>query len=75
MSNHLLSLVPRAGLAQVVVADLAPILSRVVEAPIAWLGRARDRRQLAAMDDGMLKDIGVSRADAEHEVAKHFWQA
>lgn len=80
MSNHILSLLPRSGpagitWAHMVAADLAPILTRAVEAPIAWLDRVRDRRQLAALSDGMLKDIGISRADVEHETEKHFWQA
>jgi len=75
MSNHILSLVPRSGLAHLVAADLAPALSRAIEAPIDWIARMRDRRQLAAMNDSMLKDIGVSRADVEHEIEKHFWQA
>lgn len=79
MSSHLLSLVPRQslshGLAQSVSAGLLPILSRAVEAPIDWIERIRDRRQLAALSDAMLKDIGVSRADVEHEAEKHFWQA
>lgn len=74
MSNHILSLLPRSGLAHIVAADLAPVLARAVEAPVAWLERLRDRGQLAAMNDAMLKDIGLSRADAAHESEKHFWQ-
>jgi uncharacterized protein YjiS (DUF1127 family) len=83
MSSHLLSLLPHYGprhnlghsLAQSVSAGLLPILGRAVEAPIDWIDRIRDRRQLAALSDAMLKDIGVSRADVEHEAEKHFWQA
>jgi uncharacterized protein YjiS (DUF1127 family) len=29
---------------------------------------------LAAMDERMLKDIGLSRADAVVETDKHFWE-
>jgi uncharacterized protein YjiS (DUF1127 family) len=36
--------------------------------------RARQRRALLALDDWMLKDIGLSRADAQHEYVKRFWQ-
>lgn len=75
MSSHLLTLVPRNGLAQSLAAGLFPVLSRAVEAPIDWLERRRDRHQLAALSDAMLKDIGITRADAEHEVDKYFWQA
>ena len=75
MSNHLLFLLPRSGLGHSVGAGLAPVLTRAIDAPIDWVARMRDRRQLASMSDSMLKDIGISRADAEHEVEKHFWQA
>lgn len=75
MSNHILSLIPRHSLGHSFAAGLAPVLTRAIEAPIDWVARMRDRHQLAAMSDSMLKDIGVSRADAEHEFEKHFWQA
>lgn len=41
---------------------------------LAWQERARQRRQLAALDDHMLRDIGVSAADVERETRKWFWQ-
>ncbi len=74
-SDGMLDLVPRSGLAQIIAADLAPVLDRIVETPIAWLERMRERRQLAALGDDILKDIGVSRADVEHVVEKPFWRA
>ena len=73
--HSMLDLVPRSGLAQIIASDLAPVLDRVIEAPIAWLERMRERRQLAGLNDDMLKDIGVSRADVEHVVEKPFWRA
>ena len=39
-----------------------------------WHERARQRRRLLELDDRMLKDIGVSRADAVREASKPFWQ-
>ena len=39
-----------------------------------WARRSSDRRALALMSDRMLADIGLSRAELEHEVAKFFWQ-
>lgn len=39
-----------------------------------WLARSRSRQTLAQMDERMLKDIGLSRADAVFEGNKHFWQ-
>ena len=74
-SHSMLDLVPRSGLAQIIASDLAPVLDRVIEAPIAWLERMRERRQLAGLNDDMLKDIGASRADVEHVVEKPFWRA
>lgn len=78
MKSHahgMLDLVPRSGLAQIVASDLAPMLDRIIETPIAWLERVRERAQLGALSDDMLKDIGVSRADVEHVVEKPFWRA
>ncbi|WP_144289792.1 DUF1127 domain-containing protein [Ideonella sp. A 288] len=39
-----------------------------------WLQRLRARDELATLDDSMLKDIGVTRADVLWETDKHFWQ-
>jgi len=38
-----------------------------------WNELARQRRQLAALGDDMLKDIGRSRADIEWEANRPFW--
>ena len=35
-----------------------------------WYQAATERRELLAMDDRMLRDIGISRADAE-QIAEH----
>lgn len=40
-----------------------------------WRDRARQRRCLARLDDRLLRDIGLTRRDAEHEAAKPFWRA
>jgi uncharacterized protein YjiS (DUF1127 family) len=40
-----------------------------------WLGRARQRRQLATLDDRLLADIGISRCDVMRECDKPFWEA
>ena len=42
-----------------------------------WIARSHQRRhlgELAAWDDQILKDIGVSRDDALREAAKPFWR-
>jgi uncharacterized protein YjiS (DUF1127 family) len=48
---------------------VTPLLDRLS----IWFERARQRRQLYALDDHVLKDIGLSRADVEFETRKHFW--
>jgi uncharacterized protein YjiS (DUF1127 family) len=40
-----------------------------------WYERSRQRRALWALDDHMLKDIGISRADVFRETRKPFWRA
>jgi uncharacterized protein YjiS (DUF1127 family) len=39
-----------------------------------WRRRAHDRRQLSALSDLMLQDIGITRADAEYLANKPFWK-
>lgn len=41
----------------------------------ALLLRHKSRRELAKLPDYLLKDIGVSRADALQEADKSFWQS
>ena len=37
-------------------------------------GRQRQRFTLAQLDDRMLRDMGISRCEAERESAKPFWR-
>jgi uncharacterized protein YjiS (DUF1127 family) len=39
-----------------------------------WRRRCRDRRELARLDERTLKDIGLTRADAEFLINKPFWR-
>ena len=39
-----------------------------------WRRRSRARAELAELDDRMLKDIGLTRADAEFLANKPFWR-
>jgi uncharacterized protein YjiS (DUF1127 family) len=39
-----------------------------------WRRRGRERAQLAALDDRMLRDIGLTHADAEFLANKPFWR-
>ena len=38
-----------------------------------WRSRAAERRVLGSLDDRMLRDVGLSRADVERELRKPFW--
>jgi uncharacterized protein YjiS (DUF1127 family) len=40
-----------------------------------WRKRCRQRAALAALDDWLLRDIGLTRADIIRECAKPFWQS
>jgi uncharacterized protein YjiS (DUF1127 family) len=37
--------------------------------------RSRERSVLRALDDHMLRDVGLTRADVYREVSKPFWRA
>jgi uncharacterized protein YjiS (DUF1127 family) len=53
-------------------------VSRAVSDAWAWLeqwrARAAERRALAQLTDWELKDIGISRAEADGEAEKWFWR-
>ena len=40
-----------------------------------WRTRSRQRLELLKLDDRMLHDIGLTRADVHREAQKHFWRA
>jgi uncharacterized protein YjiS (DUF1127 family) len=47
-----------------------------VAAPLAGWWRAwRDRRELAHLDDHMLRDLGLTRGDLDAALGQPFWQA
>jgi uncharacterized protein YjiS (DUF1127 family) len=50
-------------------------VDRVVTTLRQWRRRARARRELAGLDDYLLRDIGLSRSQAQFESGKPFWQA
>jgi uncharacterized protein YjiS (DUF1127 family) len=39
-----------------------------------WQERRRQRDQLQRLDDRLLKDIALTRADIEREIRKRFWR-
>jgi uncharacterized protein YjiS (DUF1127 family) len=51
-----------------------PRLAGIVATLEEWLERRRQRRALLALDDKLLKDIGLCPADAWREAHKPFWR-
>ena len=51
------------------------LFTRAIDSVEEWRIRARERRQLSTLSDAMLKDIGISRADASTEFEKPFWRS
>lgn len=66
---------PINGLARSLGGDLTAALDRILEAPFVWADRVAERRHLAELDDHMLRDIGLSRADLHTVTAKPFWRS
>ncbi|MCQ4311783.1 DUF1127 domain-containing protein [Stutzerimonas sp. VN223-3] len=53
--------------------SLATLLHASWQQVRRWQALYRQRQQLASLSDGMLKDIGLSRADIETESNRPFW--
>jgi len=53
---------------------LGGFLSGVRAALREWRCRSNGRLDLARLDERMLRDIGLTRADAEFEINKPFWR-
>jgi uncharacterized protein YjiS (DUF1127 family) len=51
------------------------LAQRLVDGVLSWQERARQRHTLAALDDYLLRDMGISRADVSTEAGKPFWRA
>ena len=49
-------------------------VTRLFDRLFSWQDRARQRRQLSELDDRLLRDIGISRTEVEHEMALPFWR-
>lgn len=53
---------------------LRQAVRRAADALLGWHERARQRQALAELNDHMLADIGLSRADIWIETQKPFWR-
>ena len=47
---------------------------RGYEILLLWQRRASQRHALASLDDGMLRDLGLSRSEVARESRKPFWR-
>ena len=45
----------------------------VLDVVLAWQERSAQRHHLAGLDDRMLADMGLNRADVQREIQKPFW--
>ena len=50
-------------------------MRRVLHVLSVWQERSAGRQALASLDDRLLRDIGLTRADVERELLKSFWRA
>jgi len=46
----------------------------MIDTILLWQERAEERTHLASLDDRALNDVGLSRADVEHEASLPFWR-
>jgi uncharacterized protein YjiS (DUF1127 family) len=49
-------------------------LVAAIDTMLSWSERSRQRQLLLTLDDRMLRDIGLTRAQVERECGKPFWQ-
>lgn len=61
------------ALAQVIHFERLPSLVGVWRMLRRWRQLARERAQLAQLNDAALKDLGLSRADVLQEAERPFW--
>jgi uncharacterized protein YjiS (DUF1127 family) len=52
----------------------AGIVTRLLDQLMTRLDHARQRRHLGELDDRLLRDIGLSRAEVDHEMSRPFWR-
>jgi uncharacterized protein YjiS (DUF1127 family) len=66
---------PINGLSRGVGHEVAAVLDRLFDAPFIWAERAAERRHLAELDDHLLRDIGLNRAEVENISTRPFWRS
>lgn len=74
VSSRPISFRPVDSLATRIASRVATGWSRLRQLLRIWAARDRARRELAGLDDATLRDIGMSRGDADFTAGKPFWQ-
>jgi uncharacterized protein YjiS (DUF1127 family) len=54
--------------------SLAALARSLFDMVVAWQDRSRERAQLSGLDDRLLRDMGLTRAEVDRELNKAFWQ-
>ncbi|MBM3599115.1 MAG: DUF1127 domain-containing protein [Alphaproteobacteria bacterium] len=65
---------PQPRLPRAIIETAESLCRSLVDVLLNWQERAVGRRQLAEMDDRMLRDIGLTRDDIAMECEKPFWR-
>ena len=65
---------PRGRALSLVLAGTLKAVARAAGLVAEWRARSRSRRELMALDDRTLQDIGLGRGDAYMEYSKPFWR-
>lgn len=66
---------PHGNVPQQTGASRDGLVSRAAEVYWLWRQRHRSRANLIGLPDADLKDLGLSRGDAEQEWEKPFWRS
>jgi uncharacterized protein YjiS (DUF1127 family) len=64
---------PRAAIGTQRKLNLGWLLRELTDRLHRWRMLSRERYLLQTLSDGMLKDIGISRLEAEREARRPFW--
>ena len=68
-------LLRQAGMPAGFLRRLTGLPARIMDHLLIWQERAAERAHLASLDDHLLKDVGLTRAQADVEARKPFWRA
>lgn len=52
---------------------VAALAVRFAATVTKWERRRRSRINLGKLDDRLLRDVGLTRREADHESRRHFW--